>query len=164
MIRHASIKDIDDILAIKDEAVKLLKDMSIDQWQDGYPNRETFGKDIENSELYVYDRGYIRGFFALVTGEDEAFKTLEGTWESKTYLTLHRIAVSSRSRGEGLAHSIFNYCLDETKKRGLEALRVDTHKDNGPMNHLIQAHGFSYRGLINKGTRLERRAYEKLID
>jgi len=163
MIRLAKIEDMDKILLIKDQAVKLLADNNIDQWQDGYPNKEVFLNDIDNSDLYVFDDGEILAFMALVKEKDSNFDTLEGEWTSNSYLTIHRIAVAEKSRNKGVANKLFEFAKNTAREKSLDAVRIDTHENNIMMQNLIKKNGFSYRGWINKGIRAERLAYEFLI-
>lgn len=163
MIRLAKIEDMDKILLIKDEAIKLLADNNIDQWQDGYPNKEVFLNDINNSDLYVFDNGKILAFMALVKEKDPNFETLEGVWLSDSYLTIHRIAVAREARNQGIANELFSFAKNSAKEKSIDAVRIDTHENNIMMQNLIKKNGFSYRGWINKGKRAERLAYEFLI-
>lgn len=163
MIRLAKHEDMDKILLIKDEAVKLLADNDIDQWQDGYPNEEVFLNDIRNSDLYLYDDGDILGFMALVKEKDPNFDTLEGGWISDSYLTIHRIAVGEKARNKGVANKLFEFAKNTAKENSVEAIRIDTHKKNTMMQNLIKKNNFSYRGWINKGKPTERLAYEFLV-
>lgn len=164
MIRRADKKDLIEILKIKDEAVDLLKEKGVDQWQDGYPNEEVFLSDIENENLYVYDdKGIIKGFSAFIIGRDEAFESLEGSWKSETYLAIHRIAIGKDYRRQGIASDLFDYARGLARDYNLESVRIDTHEDNKSMQRLIEKMSYEHRGIISKGTRMERRAYELLI-
>ena len=163
MIRLAKRDDIESIIKIKDQAVELLADNNIDQWQDGYPNEEVFLLDIKNSDLYIYEEGEILGFMAKKKKKDPNFDTLEGKWLCDTYLTIHRIAVAREARNKGVANKLFDFAKKTARENSIEAIRIDTHKKNIMMQNLIEKKGFSYRGLINKGLRSERLAYETMI-
>ena len=53
MIRKAATKDLEDILEIVEDAQQSLKNRSIDQWQNGYPNRESILADISKGIGFV---------------------------------------------------------------------------------------------------------------
>lgn len=112
------------------------------QWTDGYPQRELLEADLRLKQLYVVEEnGKLCGVFVFAMGEDPTYGYLEGgTWRSeKPYGTIHRIA----SCGSG----VFDACLDFCRSR-CDHIRLDTHAQNAPMQHLAQKHGFSRRGII----------------
>ena len=53
--RKTTEKDLDSVIKIIDEAKEFLKINNIDQWQNGYPNKEVILRDIENDHSYVLD-------------------------------------------------------------------------------------------------------------
>ena len=67
MIRRAHIEDIDRILSIVRSAQLSLRDLGIDQWQDGYPSREVIEADIsiktQRTDLQVWGVN-AEGFYA----------------------------------------------------------------------------------------------------
>ena len=56
-IRKTTAKDIDAVLKIFEDAKAYMLANGIDQWQKGYPNRETILRDIETSVGYVLTEG-----------------------------------------------------------------------------------------------------------
>jgi RimJ/RimL family protein N-acetyltransferase len=42
-------------------------------------------------------------------------------------------------------------------------IRIDTHRDNHIMQHVIQKHGFTYCGIIYLLSGDERLAYQKML-
>ena len=55
MIRLARQSDIDKIWQLRLQTTELLKERQIDQWQYIDPSIETFKKDIEQNEFFVYE-------------------------------------------------------------------------------------------------------------
>ena len=53
--RKTTEKDLESVITIIDEAKEFLKNNNIDQWQNGYPNKEVILKDIENDNSYVLE-------------------------------------------------------------------------------------------------------------
>ena len=56
-LRKAALTDGDAVLALYREAQAFLAAQGIDQWQDGYPNRETFLADVGRGESWVLEEG-----------------------------------------------------------------------------------------------------------
>ena len=59
--------------------------------------------------------------------------------------------------GKGVASFIFSYCASLAK-----CIRIDTHRDNIPMQKALSKAGFSYRGIIYLESGAERLAYERV--
>lgn len=97
----------------------------------------------------------IHGVFAFIIGEDATYKRIDnGAWLSDTtYGTIHRIASSGEVRG------VFAKSVEFCKTR-CPHLRIDTHADNLPMQHLIEKCGFSKCGIIYTYDGSPRLAYE----
>lgn len=126
------------------------------QWNNGYPWRDLLKEDIHLGKLYVARKdGEICGVFVFVIGEDPTYAYMEdGAWCSDApYGTIHRIA----SRSSGLFAAALEFCRSKCSH-----IRVDTHADNKPMQHLAEKHGFSRRGIIYVEDGTPRIAYELL--
>ena len=129
------------------------------QWVNGYPSAEVLADDIRRGVSYVMtDGGDVVGTFAFINGRDPTYEYIEGgSWEDdlRPYGTLHRLACASGQ------HGIFGACIDWCRSQ-VPSLRIDTHKDNSIMLHLIEKHGFAYRGIIYIADGTQRRAFQML--
>ena len=126
------------------------------QWGNDYPRRELLEADIKAQNLYVAEEdSEIYGVFLFVIGEDPTYSYIEnGAWYSNLpYGTIHRIA-SCRS---GLFRQALEFCRGRCSH-----IRIDTHEDNKPMQHLAEKHGFLRCGVIYVEDGTPRIAYELL--
>ena len=126
------------------------------QWGKTNPPHEWLVDDIEKHLLHVIeDENGIHGVFYFFIGEDPTYGYIEdGTWISdKPYGTIHRIA----SCKSGVFSEALSFCRNKCSH-----IRVDTHADNKPMQHLAEKHGFSRRGIIYVEDGTPRIAYEML--
>lgn len=157
MIRLAGQEEVSRLLEIYDSAKLYMREMgNPTQWNGSYPDRETLEEDIKKDQLFVMEEnGKIYGCFALLGGEDPTYAVIEGgSWKSSApYGTIHRIASDGSRRG------VFEECVVWARQR-YNHLRVDTHKDNKPMQKVIMENGFSYRGIIYIEDGTPRLAYE----
>ena len=165
MIRLARIEDLNEIMEIVKDAKAFLKSQGVDQWQGDYPTSEVFVKDISNNNLYVYEEEIIKGFIAIIKGIDVTYnKIYEGTWLSDSeYVTIHRIAVKKDARNKNIATSLIDYTERLATKDNIKSIRIDTHKDNIPMQNMITKNGFIKCGIIYLLDGNPRLAYEKLL-
>ena len=124
------------------------------QWKNGYPWRDLLEEDILLEKLYVTLQGEeICGVFVFAVGEDPTYGYLEGgTWRwDAPYGTIHRIA----SRSSGVFAAALAFCRSKCSH-----VRLDTHANNKPMQHLAEKHGFSCRGIIYVEDGTPRIAYD----
>ena len=100
IIAKAKIEDLDAILKITEEAKSFLKENGVNQWQDGYPNKDVFKNDILNNYLYVVKEDEeILGFFSLCNYEETYEKIYEGKWNSdEDYVVVHRLAIADKHK------------------------------------------------------------------
>ncbi len=157
MIRKATPEDMDRILEIYSLAKKYMREQgNPHQWNGAYPDRDTLMEDIKRGELFLMEEeNQVFSCFALLDGEDPTYKIIEGgEWISNApYGTIHRIA------SDGTKRRVFATAVAFAKEK-YNHLRVDTHKDNYPMQRAILREGFSYRGIIYLENGEPRNAYE----
>ena len=169
--RLAVHSDLDDIMELVRQAQAFMKSNGLDQWQDGYPQRELFQNDIDHGSCYLFFMdGKPCGVLTFYESEDEFYKKIyDGSWltEGKNPAAIHRIAVSSDYRGKGIASKMLSFTENLARFKGYSSLRVDTHKENKPMRTLLEKCGFIHCGTVYldgpENPRLYRQAYEKIV-
>lgn len=171
MIRQAKFNDLNTLMDIVHDAVSLLKGMNVNQWQNGYPNTEVFTDDINKGTLWVVELdGRLAGFCNLSMEDDISYqKIYEGNWltKDKPYLVVHRLAVKKDFYKQGIAKMMFGFAEVLALKNNIKSIRVDTHRDNIPMNKILQQLGYVKCGVIYlvnfRDEDKARVAYEKLL-
>ena len=158
-IRKATQGDIDAISEIYSSARNFMAlTGNPNQWKNGYPSRENIVADMGEDCLYVIeeDARLLAAFYFRV-GEDETYaKIYGGAWLSDgKYGVIHRVAVTAH--GRGLAGEIFDYCFHI-----IQSLRIDTHRDNLPMQKSLAKYGFQSCGIIHLKNGEERLAFQKI--
>lgn len=160
-IRQSTMDDIPTLLAISEEAKGIMRrDGNMEQWGGDYPSVEVFAKDIRRGVSYVMEHnGETVATFAAIPGPDPTYATIyNGQWidDIKPYIVIHRIA--SRAESHGVMVEMLNFCFNMT-----DNIRIDTHRDNHIMQHLMEKHGFRYCGIIYLANGDERLAYQRTI-
>lgn len=157
-IRKAEEKDLPEILLIYAAARQFMRENgNPTQWFGGYPQEYLLREDIDKGALYVVtEENVINGVFYFAVEADPTYQVIEnGAWSSdKPYGVIHRIA----SNGAG---GIFAAALGFADSQ-ISHLRIDTHHDNKPMQHVVEKHGFQKRGIIYVADGSPRIAYEKV--
>lgn len=154
----AQTTDIPVIMQLFQKARKyMIANNNSSQWGDNYPTIDIIEEDINKQQTYLCTiNNKIEGVFSLINKPDPTYTTITGRgWlNDNTYLTLHRIASSGNYKGMGEK-------LIEWSYQQLPNLRIDTHKDNKPMLHLLKKLNFIYCGTITVEDGTERLAFHK---
>ena len=158
-IRHAQHSDIDEIMTIYASAREFMRAAgNPDQWSNSYPSREIIESDIASESSYVaVENGEIVACFFFKVGVDPTYiKIYDGEWlDDGEYGVIHRIAV--KYHGRNIIGNIYEYCKYISK-----SLRIDTHKDNLPMQRSLLKNGFTRCGIIYLASGDERIAYQRI--
>lgn len=158
-IRPATLIDLPRILEIYENARQFMRETgNPNQWGDSHPAERVLRDDIAGNQLYVcVDSDSILGVFAYIPGIDPTYlEIFDGNWRnSDPYGVIHRMAVASRN--SGVASFCFQWALEQCPN-----LRIDTHRDNIPMQSALKKNGFSYCGIIYLLSGDPRFAYHKV--
>ena len=161
IIRLAELREKDEILSIYDSARVFMRESgNPNQWAGKYPDEDTVLRDIENEKLYVCtENNDILAVFFYTVGIDPTYlKIYDGKWvNDKPYGVIHRIAVSNKARGKGVAKVCFDFAYDKCGN-----VRIDTHRDNIPMQRALEKNGFPRCGIIYLANGDERIAYQRV--
>ena len=167
LLRKAEIKDAEKVNLIYKKAKEGMKAAGINQWQDGYPNKDSFLSDVKNGiAVVIEDEGEVIATAAAYLGHENTYDYIEnGKWitDNETYGLIHRIAVMPNIRNRGLASKIFSYVDSLCLENNLESSRCDTHRDNKIMQHTLEKNVYVYCGIIYLENGDERFGYEKLM-
>lgn len=146
--RHGTMRDFEAMQHIYGHARELMaRNGNPTQWGTTFPRTEVVLDDIaQHRTVLLVDkaegRERILAQFALCTGEDPTYQTIEGAWlDDAPYVTIHRIASS------GVARHAARECI-EWALRHYGNVRVDTHPNNKAMQHVLETAGFARCGLI----------------
>ena len=156
-IRLAKKEDSEKILQIYGAGrQRMREDNNFSQWINSYPNQIEIDEGLANKNLYVYEQdGEVVATFCFVLGGDKTYDYIEnGHWNyDLPYGVIHRLAALPKVKNVG--KNVLNYC-----KSQINYLRVDTHKDNNIMRHIIENNGFKYCGIIYVEDGTPRLAYD----
>ena len=154
-IRRANPADLERILEIYRYARQFMADNgNPTQCKDGYPARDMLEEDIRLKRLFVVEAEEICGVFMFTIGDDPTYSHIEGHWGSnEPYGVIHRIA----GMGGGIFETTLEYCTQQ-----IHHLRIDTHADNKPMQHVVEKAGFTRRGIIYVADGTPRIAYDRI--
>ena len=128
-----------------------------DQWGHSYPDRSVIASDIASGCSYICEQhGRPIAVFFYKQGLDPTYLHIKnGHWLNELpYGVVHRIT------SDGTVKGAASFCLEWAFSQ-CGNLKIDTHRDNKIMQHLLEKNGFKYCGIINTNDGSERMAYQK---
>ncbi len=165
-IRLATLNDIPPIMQLIADVVPAMNALGNFQWDSTYPNAEVFENDIALNQLWIADvDGAIAGVAAITTDQEPEYAHVG--WDiTETAIVTHRLAVSEKYRGRGIAAALLMQAEQEAITRGIYLLRIDTNTTNLATQRLFPKLGYRFSGEIGLGFRPNLRfyCYEKSID
>lgn len=145
-IRKAAMADLPDILAIYSYAREYMKKHgNPDQWKDSYPPVELTTQDIKTGCLHLClipenSNDKIGGVFYFHKEDDPDYQQIDGSWlNNDPYAVVHRVATAPGTKG------VATFCLNWAYEQ-FPNIKIDTHDDNIPMQHLLKKLGFTCCG------------------
>ena len=162
IIRKAIASDLPVVLDLIESGRRIMRENgNPHQWGDSHPTVEQIEGDIANGHSYLLmEGGRAIATFAFIPGPDVTYAVIyDGQWIDtyRPYYVLHRVA--SAHGQHGIMASILDYCFTKTGN-----IRIDTHRDNKPMQGALAKAGFHYCGIIHLHDGDERLAYQKIND
>ena len=158
MIRRATYDDVPVLMDVFRKARAIMRSSgNMNQWNDGYPSEEVVRKDIDNGHCVVLcEDGKVVATMAFIPGPDPTYAEIyDGGWLSDApYHVIHRIAVAEP--GHNAAKALLDWGFGQTG-----SIRIDTHKDNVIMHHVLSKYGFTHCGVILLANGDPREAYQK---
>ena len=157
IIRPAALSDLPALRPVFEAAKAIMRaDGNYEQWSaPGFPPEDLLLRDLDRKGGFVIESTTLIGYFALLPSPEPTYDYIDGAWlTDEPYGVIHRIASYPEE------HGIFAAIIDFAASRYAH-LRIDTHRDNRIMQHLIEKHGFTYCGIIWLEDGTERLAYER---
>lgn len=164
--RQAKISDLDQIVEIIELSKKYLKETKVDQWQDGYPEKEDLRRDIESGNSYVLTNKdeIVATTVISLDGESTYNSIFNGEWiTNEDYIVMHRVAVHDKYKGKGIFKELIKEAEILALNKGISSIKIDTHRDNISMQRAVVKNDFKKCGIIYLEDGSERIAFEKVL-
>ena len=150
IFRKAEKEDFDKIRSLYWNLIDQEQDYpSFPHWKKGiHPSDEMMQDSIDTGELYVLaDDDDDDEIAACVIANDEKVEGYaDAPWliDSDEVIVLHVLAVHPDHRGKGLARRLVENVIEQERKAGKKALRLDVIENNTTAEKLYQKLGFRY--------------------
>lgn len=149
MIRHAKILEIPDILLITKACAANMIEKGIYQWNEHYPSKNAFEKDIDRKELYVLEVGRaIIGTMVVSTLMDPEYGPIRWLAPDHNSVYIHRVAIHPDHQGQGYAKRLMDFAENLAKEKGHASVRLDTFGQNTRNQKFYEQRGYQKLGNI----------------
>ncbi|SDE96915.1 Acetyltransferase (GNAT) family protein [Pricia antarctica] len=149
MIRQGKIFEIPEILAITAACSKHMIEKDIFQWNQHYPSKQIFEKDVDRSELYVLEMaGQIIGTIVVSIHRDDEYAQVDWLTPNKDNIYVHRLAVHPDFQGKGFARKLMDFAEKHAREKGCLSVRLDTFSKNQRNQRFYEARGYQKLGDI----------------
>lgn len=149
VIRQGRMDDLERIMALIAECVRVMQEGGSDQWNESYPNRDVIAEDIEQGTLYVFeDDGTPAGIIVLDENEAEEYLSIDWVQKEGRHLVMHRLAVHPEIQGKGIARRLLAFAEDQAAREGYSSIRMDTYAKNDRALSLYLRLGYEVRGEV----------------
>lgn len=149
MIRRAKLSEIDKITTITQACATKMIDENIFQWNDQYPNKEAFLRDIQRNELYVFLHDLeIIGCIAISSFKDPEYDEVAWLTKETAHYYIHRLAIDPAFQGNGFAKNLMDFAENLAREANITSIRLDTFSQNDRNNRFYEARGYTRLGNI----------------
>ncbi len=149
MILKAQLSNLDTIHDLTRACAKAMINNGIYQWNEHYPTRERFEKDIELQELYVLKKdNLIIGIVVLTEHMDDEYIPVDWLTQSNRNLYIHRLAIHPKYWSKGYAQQLMDFAEDYASKEKYASIRLDTFSQNTRNQKFYSARGYRQLGDI----------------
>ena len=130
-IRAAKSEDINRITAIAKSCAQHMIDHGILQWNEYYPSKAAFEKDLNRSELFIIEKqALVVGVIVISSLMDEEYKSVKWLTPNKNNRYIHRLCVDPVHQKNGYARALLDFAEDKSKEEGVTSIRLDTFSQN----------------------------------
>ena len=143
MIRLAQTSDLDRVLQITRLCAREMESRKVFQWNEHYPDRQSFVCDVNNGELYVYCiKDIVVGCVSICSLMDEVYKKVSWKTNGKNSVYIHRLAVDPKHQKRGIGGKLMDFAEKKSKSDGIDSIRLDTFSQNTVNQNFYEARGY----------------------
>ena len=143
MIKPGGISDIDVILNITKSCAAHMVQNGIFQWNEHYPDRDSFVNDAKNKELYVYSKnGKVIACISLCKHMDEVYLPVKWKTKNGNNLYIHRLAVHPDFQKKGVGKILMDFAEKYAREKKYISVRLDTFSVNKRNLKFYESRGY----------------------
>ncbi|NNM22836.1 MAG: GNAT family N-acetyltransferase [Flavobacteriaceae bacterium] len=143
MIRLAKASEIEEIITITRACAKKMSSEGIHQWNEHYPNIESFLTDLKRDELYVLIKNdTLAGCVTISTFKDEVYEQVNWLSKDSRQFYIHRLAIHPQHQHKGNARLLMDFAEALAREKEVDSIRLDTFSKNIRNQRFYEARGY----------------------
>lgn len=148
-IRKAEHEDLNIIIKIFRNAIKVMNNNNIYQWDDIYPTNENLEQDVFNGQMYVGIKdGEIVSALVINNECEEEYKNGNWRYDNGKFAVVHRLCVNPIYQNKGVGKDTMIKIEEILKTEGIQSIRLDTFSLNPDALRLYQTLGYQKVGEV----------------
>lgn len=149
ILKTAQPHELDGVVGLCKACVADMLAHGIDQWDEIYPDRPTFERDIRLGEMTVASiNGEIVGCIVLNTEQDPEYDEVAWRYRPERVAVIHRLMVRPDYQGKGVARLLIEHAEEAARAQGFLAVRLDAFSQNPVAVPMYQKRGYGICGTI----------------
>ncbi|MDC1068144.1 GNAT family N-acetyltransferase [Candidatus Kapabacteria bacterium] len=147
LIRKAELSDLTDIIKIAKLINEDLLSHGLDQWNHGYPNKETFTLDInESTQFILFQEDTLVGLVSINPLRNKNFFITDYEDKSDNFKIISRLGVHPDYQGKGLAGILMEFCENYCKSQEISSIRLGALKNYSKVVDFYLRREYKVRG------------------
>lgn len=148
--RKAIFDDLDEICDIVRNSIEVMERNHIFQWDDLYPVKADFQKDIEKNQLYVgLANDQIAVLYVLNQECDKEYESGDWKYKEEAFYIVHRLCVNPDFQNRGVARHTLLHIEKQLKSKRIYVIRLDVFQNNPYAIRLYDSLGYSKVGYAD---------------
>jgi ribosomal protein S18 acetylase RimI-like enzyme len=150
LLRKANLEDLNNVINIYKNAIEVMEDNGIHQWDNIYPNEEILNEDILSNHMFLCElENQIASVFVLNQDCDEEYTN--GTWQYKeaSFFVIHRLCVNPVFQGKGIGTRTMLLIEKFLRNKNIETIRLDAYSLNPIALKMYEQLGYKRVGEAN---------------
>ena len=149
MIRRGTFRDIDTIMAMTKACAKHMISKGIYQWNEHYPHRDAFIRDVKRNELFVLEiTNEIMGSLVISTLMDPEYHPVDWLTDNENNIYIHRLAIHPDVQGKGYAQQLMDFAEAYAIENNYTSIRLDTFSQNKRNQNFYEIRGYKRLGDV----------------
>lgn len=162
-IEPASFADVPALEGLVSRCITAMRAAGIDQWDEIYPNRDTFEHDVRTDTAYVLRLdAEIVAMYVLNNQQDPEYGDVPWVYPARNVCVVHRLMVHPGHSGRGYAWRLMHDAEDRARVAGANVIRLDVFDANPRACALYIGLGYRHAGHVRFRKGLVR-CYEKRL-